>query len=384
MNNISNHVFEDFKKAVDADSVELFNTAVVRFLKNSPGQWVQQVNGLSVGLYQLNKDFQLISNRHSTRYKNLHLQWLQSDFVDPNILEELFFSQYYPAWEYLLQQQDHPKYFNNIDISRLFHPQRIQCLHPQSLKFLTALKENNSINCFKHFLHHDFVLPIFLQPPVDGTLNWVVTSAQSFDFFTALWDFYAEQLDTIELRWVWGLIGAAKEREDGSLLEHLMTDERFQKWIETSDVFHTALLEYVWFDLNMYSALLNWLPEDHHFAVRRSVVINKNLQMNPEEATDRAFVAHLPVDERIDHFVEAWNRVSQNHHNQEVRERKYVVPAIECFSDDDIDRLIQHPWMETAGMVVRTTPKIQQRLIVNAVSLEGKGAKNILPVRKKI
>jgi hypothetical protein len=134
----------------------------------------------------------------------------------------------------------------------------------------------------------------------------------------------------------------------------------------------------------MYSALLNWLPEDHHFAVRRSVVINKNLQMNPEEATDRAFVDHLPADERIDHFVAAWNNVARNHPNQELGERKYVVPAIECFSDDDIDRLMQHPWMENAGMVVRTTPKIQQRLIVNAVSLEEKGAKHTPPVRKKI
>ena len=369
MNIVYNHVFEDFKKAVDGESVELFNTAVMKLFKKFQDQETKHINELSVWLFQLHRAFHSMSNMHSTQYKHLHLQWLQSDVVDSVVLEELFFAQSYPAWEYLVQDKDHPKHFNNIDISRLFHPQRTPCSRPQSLKFLTTLKDNNSINCFKHFLHHDFVLPIFLQPPVDGTLNWVVTSAQSFEFFTALWDFYAERLGTIDHHWVLGLIGSAKEREDVSLLEHLMTDQRFQKWIKESDVFHTALLEYGWFDLNMYSELLNWLPEDHHFAVRRSVVINKNLQMNFKDATDWAFVAHLPEDERVDHFVAAWNKVAQNHHNQELRERKYIVPAIECFSDEDIERLILHPWMQDAGNVVRCHPRIQNKLLHNELEI---------------
>lgn len=363
--------FQNFKKAVDANSVSEFNNAVEEFFKNTAGTWDQRKHQLAVGFVQLKNKFYNISGLESTRYKNLHVQWMQSDIIDPYFMEELFVHGTYPAWKHLLQHEDSTKHFDSINICRLFHPEGEVCEQPQTLNFLSELMDNHSVVCFTHFIHHDFVRPVFSRPRMDEYITWQTTTPDNHAFFEPLWNLYANQLNTIHPTWIMGLIDAAQERDNSTLLHEIFTDPRFCRWIETSDTFHTALLERPLFSIDLYPGVVKTLPPSHHFALRRSVVINESIRMDPENSACIAFVAQLPSDERIGHFVAAWEWLARTHHNIDIRERRYIVPALECFSDDDITALMQHPWMEQAGTIVRTHPTIQKQLLTTAVGHPG-------------
>ena len=356
-------IFQSFQNAVDANSVSGFNKAVEAFLKNTAGTWDQKKHQLAVGFVQLRSKFYNMSGLQSTRYKNLHVQWMQSDIIDPQFLEDLFIHSTYPAWKHLLQHEDSTKHFDNINISRLFHPEGEVCEQPQTLNFLAELMDNHSVACFTHFIHHDFVRPVFSRPQMGEYITWQVTTPDRHNFFEPLWDLYANQLNTIHPTWVVALIEAAQGRDNSDLLHEMFTDPRFGKWIETSDAFHNALLERPLFSIDLYPGVVKILPSSHHFALRRSVVINESLRMDPDNPACIAFVAQIPSDERIGHFVAAWEWLAHAHHNTEIRERRYIVPALECFSEEDISALLQHPWMDQAGTVVRTHPTIQKQLL---------------------
>lgn len=356
--------FQNFQNAVDTNSVAHFNAAVEAFLKNAEGTWDQKKHQLAVEFVQLKNKFYNISD---LRYKNLHVEWMQSDLIDPHFLEDLFAHGTYPAWKHLLQHEDSTKHFDTINISRLFHPEGDVCEQPQTLNFLTELMDSHSVVCFTHFIQHDFVRPVFSRPRMSEYITWEVSLPDNYAFFQPLWNLYANQLDTIHPTWIMGLIEAIQERDNRVLLHEIFTDQRFGKWIETSDAFHNTLLERPWFSIDLYTELVKILPSSHHFALRRSVVTNESLRMDPHNPACIAFVAQLPSNERIGHFVAAWEWLARAHHNIDIRERRYIVPALECFSDEDVAELMQHPWMKQAGTVVRTHPTIQKQLLNTAI-----------------
>lgn len=377
-------LFSHFQKAVRANSVADFDTAVGMVLDATPGAFEQRgAHYLAAVFADLNTEFNssscIDSDLSAQHYTKVFVEWLQSEVINPTLLEELFVNQVYCPWVHLLAKDDSPKYFEKIDISRLFSTTEQHCEHPETLVFLNQLVHNNSIHCFTYFLNHDFVAPIFYSKPhVNEGFNWSIVGGAQAGFLKATWEFYTRHIDVIDPQWIVSLIDAIQEGNDTDceLLKEIFTTPAFQKWIQSSDAFHKALLTTPLFSVALYPSVLQWLPKNHHVALRQSVVTNEITRMDPNHVHHINFLASLPEHERIDHFVAAWQWISKNHNNPEILERRYILPALECLSDQDIDHLFVHPWMHNASSVVRNDPRIQRCLLNSVVQHERSPTRN--------
>lgn len=355
-----------FEQAVDTNTVAAFGEAVVFFLNNTPDPWSHKSHELARFFVDLQRHFNARNSWVDHRYKNLFAQWMQSDWVAQDLREALIFNHSYPVWKYLLQNDDDIKYFNGIDTSRLFHFQNTPCARPEHLEFLCDLMDNRSLQCFTHFLNTPFVKPIFERAPYNEGFNSQVTYPLYFDFFDPTWNFYTNNFDSIHPQWVMGMIGALYDRNNTHLLEQIFTDPRFQKWTSNSDAFEKSLLNTPIFLMEFQAQLLPWLPDHLHFAVRRNILINEFLGVSANPARFSKcleFASQLPANERIEHFIAAWTWMGHNHHNQESLERQLIIPTFECLTQSDFECLVQHPWMENAGPIVRQYPHVQRNLL---------------------
>lgn len=366
-------LFSYFQKAVHANSVVDFDAAVAKFLGATPGGIERQAHHLASAFVELQSQFISISRTDSDHYTQLFVQWMASEVINPKLLEELFVDQWHSPWTHLLAHDDNPKYFEKIDISRLFSNTQQPCEKPENLLFLSQLASNNSIHCFTYFLNHDFVTPIFRsKPPVNEGLNWNITAAARFAFFETTWKFYTRHIDAIDPQWIVSLVDAIQEGNDTDcgLLKEMFTAPAFQKWIQSSDAFREALLTTPLFSVALYPSVLQWLPDNHHAALRQSVLTNEITRIDPNNIEHVNFLASLPEHERIDHFVAGWRWITKNHNNSEILERKYILPALGCLSDQDVEKLFVHPWMQNATSVVRNDPRIQRCLLNSFVQNE--------------
>lgn len=372
------NLFTHFQKSVSTNSVVAFDAAVEKFLAATPGSLQMQVQRLSSFFVELQSEFNTISRSDSVRYTQLFVQWMGSDIISTPLLEELFVNQSNRPWRHLLAKDDNPKHFEKIDITRLFSTTQEHCQNPETLDFLSQLVSNHSCNCFTYFLNHDFVAPIFRsKPPTNEGLNWNVTAPHYFNFFEATLEFYTRHINVIDPQWIVNLLDAIQEREDYELIKDVCTNIRFQKWIRSSNAFHEKLLTTPLFSVDVYPSLLQWLPSNHHFALRKSVLANEMTRLNPDNPKHIDFIASVPESERIEHLVSAWQKITRLHNNRDIFESKYIVPTINCLSEKDIDQLISHPWMEHAGPVVRTSPRVQKHLLASVIE------NNAIPTRSK-
>lgn len=360
-----------FQQAFETNTVSAFNDAVACFLNNTPDPSKHKNHELARFFVDLQQHFSHTPNSWAEeRYKNLFAQWMQSDIIEQNLRDALIVNRSYPAWTYLLKNDDDIKYFNGIDTSRFFHHKSKPCDRPEHLEFLCDLLDNRSLQCFTHFLNTPFVKPIFEQAPYNEGFNALVTYPLYFDFFVPTWNFYTNNFDSIHPQWVMGMIGSVYDRGNLHLLEQIFTDVRFQQWIGSSDAFEHSLLSNPTFSIEIQPKLLQWLPDHLHFAVRRNILTNEFLNLSATcERLSKCieFTSQLPFDERIEHFVAAWKWMGRNHNNQEGVERTFIIPTLACLTQNDFDRLIEHPWMENVRPTVRQHPAVQRSLLQSQV-----------------